>query len=55
MILKPPLRTFPRLQDGPKRCVSAVDAVHAVSALLHSSSKRGGGDLTAKEHLDKFE
>ncbi|GAB4814948.1 hypothetical protein N2152v2_001994 [Parachlorella kessleri] len=42
-----------QLQDGPKRCVSAVDAVYAVSALLHSGLKKGGFE-GSRDHLEKF-
>jgi hypothetical protein len=42
------------VQDGPKRCVSAVDAVYAVSALLYSGSRKGPCE-GAKDYIEKFQ
>lgn len=50
MTFPPP---HPPTQDGPKRTVSAVDAVHAVAALLHT--RRAPGPASAKEYIDQFE
>jgi cell division control protein 45 len=42
-----------QLQDGLKRCVNAVDLVHAVTALLECGSRKG--PLTNfGDHVDKF-
>ena len=41
------------LQDGLKRCVNAVDLVHAVTALLECGSRRGPV-TNFGDHVDKF-
>lgn len=42
-----------QLQDGMKRCVKAIDLVHAVTALLECGSKKGPVS-TFGDHVDKF-
>ena len=42
-----------RLQDGLKRCVNAVDLVHAVTALLECGSRKGPV-TNFGDHVDKF-
>ena len=41
------------LQDGLKRCVNAVDMVHAVAALLECGSRKGPS-ANFGDHVDKF-
>ena len=45
------LKSF-QLQDGLKRCVNAVDVVHAATALLECGAGRGGA--AAGDQADKF-
>jgi hypothetical protein len=42
-----------QLQDGLKRCVNAVDVVHAVTALLECGSKKAPS-ANFGEHVEKF-
>lgn len=42
-----------RLQDGLKRCVNAVDLVHAATALLECGSRKGPASNFG-DHVDKF-
>lgn len=42
-----------QLQDGLKRCVTAVDLVHAVTALLECGSRKGPA-TNFGDHVDKF-
>ena len=42
-----------QLQDGLKRCVNAVDLVHAVTALLECGSRTGPATAFG-DHVDKF-
>lgn len=41
------------LQDGLKRCVNAVDLVHAVTALLECGTRKGPS-ANFGDHVDKF-
>lgn len=41
------------VQDGLKRCVNAVDLVHAVTALLECGSRKGPA-TNFGDHVDKF-
>lgn len=53
LLADPPPGVFCRLQDGLKRCVHAVDLVHAVTALLECGSRKGPV-TNFGDHVDKF-